>query len=141
MDVRQALLFTLVSTLTLGIPTHTHAINCIKGKPCGKGCIALNKTCRIGTNPGSHDNTLRYDPGVQSGSIIRTTKHRLPTVHIITAASITTTEAPHSNRRSGHRYKQGQRVFVYETYDAWARISNMQPQEWLELKYLKKVKE
>jgi hypothetical protein len=35
------------------------------------------------------------------------------------------------------KYKQGQRVFVYETQDAWARVSNMQPDEWVKLEALR----
>ncbi|MFI0413015.1 MAG: hypothetical protein ACH255_02645 [Candidatus Thiodiazotropha sp.] len=140
MDIKQTLALTLISILTLSTPVLTHARNCIKGKPCGKGCIALNKTCRIDTSPSSHDNTLRYSPNYHTGSIIRRTKHRLPTVHVITAKSIAAAEAPNSNRTSSH-YKQGQRVFVYEIHKAWARISNMQSEEWLELKYLNRVGE
>ncbi|MES9894163.1 MAG: hypothetical protein ABW141_04620 [Candidatus Thiodiazotropha endolucinida] len=140
MDIKQTLALTLVSILILSTPIPTQARNCIKGKPCGKGCIALNKTCRIDTNPSSHGNTLRYSPNYHPGSIIRRTKHRLPTVHVITAKSIAAAEALNSNRPSSH-YKQGQRVFVYEIYNAWARISNMQPEEWLELKYLKRAGE
>ncbi|MES9824138.1 MAG: hypothetical protein ABW127_06865 [Candidatus Thiodiazotropha endolucinida] len=140
MDIKQALALTLVSILTLNTPKLAHARNCIKGKPCGKGCIALNKTCRINKNPSNHDNTLRYSPTYPPGSITQRTKFRLPEVHMIMAKSIATAEAPNSNRIISH-YKQGQRVFVYETYNAWARISNMQPEEWLELKYLKRVED
>ncbi|MEW8144079.1 MAG: hypothetical protein AB2777_22565 [Candidatus Thiodiazotropha endolucinida] len=138
MDIKQALAITLATSLTLGTPTLTQARNCIKGKPCGKGCIALNKTCRIDTDPGSNDNTLRYSPRAQPGAIIRRTKLRMPKLHMVTTTSIQAAEAPNSNR-IGSLYKRGQRVFVYETYEAWARISNMQPEEWIELKYLRTI--
>ncbi|MBT2969183.1 MAG: hypothetical protein B6D72_04505 [gamma proteobacterium symbiont of Ctena orbiculata] len=141
MDIKQALALTLVSSLTLGITTQTHARNCIKGKPCGRGCIALDKTCRIDSNPGSNDNTFRYDPGRQPGAIIHRTRHRLPRVHRITAASVAASASPNSAGHNGRRYRQGQRVFVYETYNDWARISNMQPDEWIELKHLSRVGE
>ncbi|PVV05721.1 MAG: hypothetical protein B6D77_18305 [gamma proteobacterium symbiont of Ctena orbiculata] len=138
MDIKQTLALALVSILTLG--TLAHARNCIKGKPCGKGCIALNKTCRIDASPSSRSSTLRYSSTEQTGRIIHRMKHRLPKVHKITATSIAAVEAPNSNRTS-REYKEGQRVFVYETYDTWARVSNMQPEEWLELKYLKRIGE
>jgi hypothetical protein len=140
MNIKQALAITLISILTLSIFTHSHARNCIKGKPCGKGCIALNKTCRIDKNPSSNSNALHYSHAEQPGTIIHRMTHRLPKVHRITAKSVAATEAPNSTKHS-RQYKHGQRVFVYETYDNWARISNMQPEEWLELKYLKQVEE
>ncbi|MEW8035410.1 MAG: hypothetical protein AB2556_00080 [Candidatus Thiodiazotropha sp.] len=141
MDIKQALALTLISSLTLSIPSTTHARNCIKGKPCGKGCIAVNKTCRIDSSPGSSDNTFRYDPGSQAGVIIHRTVHRLPRVHRITAASVAASASPNPTGHTGPRYKLGQRVFVYETYNDWARISNMQPEEWIELKHLSRVEE
>ncbi|MES9991800.1 MAG: hypothetical protein ABW098_07595 [Candidatus Thiodiazotropha sp.] len=140
MDIKHALNLTLISSLILSIPSPTCARNCIKGKSCGKGCIALDKTCRIDSNPSSNDNTFRYNPGLQPGTIIHRTRHRLPRVHRITAKSITAVDAPNSNK-TNRKYREGQRVFVYETYDNWARISNMQPEEWLELKYLKLIGE
>lgn len=140
MDIKQTLALALISILILGTSTLAHARNCIKGKPCGKGCIALNKTCRIDSSPGSNSNVLRYSRAEQPGTIIHRMKHRLPKVHRITVRSIAAVEAPNSNRTS-RKYRQGQRVFVYETYNTWARITNMQPEEWLELKYLKKVEE
>lgn len=139
MDTRQGANLLFITILTLAIPAH--ARNCIKGKPCGKGCIALNKTCRIDGRSGSGDNTLRYDPGIRHGTIIHGTKHRLPTVHIVRAASVMASEAPNTKSNGGQHYKLGQRVFVYETYNNWARISNMQPEEWLELRYLEKLDE
>jgi hypothetical protein len=138
MDTRQVIALTLVSTLSFTIAPPTHARNCIKGKPCGKGCIALDKTCRIDSRTGAGDDTLRYDPGVKPGSIIHRTQHRLPTVHRVKARSVVTSESPLVHSGDGHRYTRGQRVFVYETYNDWARISNMQPEEWLELRFLEK---
>lgn len=40
-----------------------------------------------------------------------------------------------SSNTTGY-YKQGQRVFVYETEDVWAWITNMQPDEWVQLEAL-----
>ncbi|MGD9172356.1 MAG: hypothetical protein PVI97_20235 [Candidatus Thiodiazotropha sp.] len=136
MEIKPALALSLVSTLTLTIPTLSHARNCIKGKPCGKGCISLDKTCRIDASPSSHDNILRYDPTVQPGTIIRRTLHRLPKVAVVTAESVNAKQSPDS-KMIIKKYKQGQRVFVYETQDAWARVSNMQPDEWVKLEALR----
>jgi hypothetical protein len=136
MDIKQALALSLVSTLTLSTPALTHARNCIKGKPCGKGCISLDKTCHIGANPSSHDNILRYDPAAEPDAIIRRTIHRLPKVAVVTAESVNAKQSPDSNTII-KKYKQGQRVFVYETQDAWARVSNMQPDEWVKLEALR----
>jgi hypothetical protein len=136
MEIKQALALSLVSILTFTMPTLTHAKNCIKGKPCGKGCIALDKTCRIDASPSSHDNVLRYDPAAQPGAIIRRTLHRLPKVAVVTAESVNAKQSPDSNTII-KKYKQGQRVFVYETQDAWARVSNMQPNEWVKLEALR----
>ncbi|MEW8525902.1 MAG: hypothetical protein AB2552_22960 [Candidatus Thiodiazotropha endolucinida] len=136
MDIKQALALTLVSILTLNTPRLAHARNCIKGKPCGKGCIALNKTCRIDTQPNSKGYTLRYDPALQPGTVIRRSVLRLPKVYIVIADSVNAKESPYSSNITG-RYKQGQRVFVYETERAWARISTMQPDEWVKLEALR----
>lgn len=103
--------------------------NCIKGKPCGNGCIAKQKTCRI-------DNPTNLNPSSQTNSsVIRRTVLRLPKVYQIIAEEAYAREAPDSTVSTGY-YKQGQRVFVYTTTDGWARISNMQPEEWLELSKL-----
>ncbi|MES9972372.1 MAG: hypothetical protein ABW092_20255 [Candidatus Thiodiazotropha sp.] len=140
MDIKPTLALTLVPILTISTLTLAHARNCIKGKPCGKGCIALNKTCRIDQSPSSNSTALHYSHAEQPGTIIHRMTHRLPKVHKIIANTVAAAEAPNSNRYNRH-YKQGQRVFVYETYDNWARISNMQPEEWLELKHLQQVEE
>jgi hypothetical protein len=136
MDIKQTLALSLASALTLSSPTLTHARNCIKGKPCGKGCIALDKTCRIDASPSSNDNVLRYDPGAQPGTIIRRSVLRLPKVAVVTAESVSAQQSPYSKTIT-RRYKQGQKVFVYETNDTWARISNMQPDEWVKLEVLR----
>ncbi|MEW8285451.1 MAG: SH3 domain-containing protein [Candidatus Thiodiazotropha endolucinida] len=142
MDIKQTLAITLASILTLSTPIPAHARNCIKGKPCGKGCIALNKTCRIGTDPSGSGSgsgsgsTLRYDPALQPGAVIRRSVLKLPKVYIVTAESVNAKESPYSSNITG-RYKQGQRVFVYETEHDWARISNMQPDEWVKLEALR----
>ncbi|MET0081245.1 MAG: hypothetical protein ABW119_22550, partial [Candidatus Thiodiazotropha lotti] len=59
-------------------------------------------------------------------------------VYQIVADEAYARKAPDSPVSTG-RYKQGQRVFVYTTADGWARISNMQPEEWLELSNLRPV--
>jgi hypothetical protein len=125
----------LISVLTLSVPSGVYAKNCIKGKPCGKGCIALDKTCRIDSSPSSHGKVLIYDPGAQPGTIIRRSALKLPRVAVITAGSVNAKQSPYSNTIT-KRYTQGQKVFVYETNDAWARISNMQPDEWVKLEVL-----
>jgi hypothetical protein len=135
MDIKQGLALSLALTLTLSTPILIHAKNCIKGKPCGKGCIALDKICRIDTSPSSHDNVLRYDPEAQPNTIIRRSVLKLPKVAIVTADTVNAKQSPNSKTIT-KRYKQGQRVFVYETDDTWARISNMQPDEWVKLEAL-----
>jgi hypothetical protein len=135
MDIKQTLALSLASTLILGTPTFIHGKNCIKGKPCGKGCIALDKTCRIDSSPSGNDNVLRYDPASQPGTIIRRSVLRLPRVAVVTVDSVNAKQSPYSKTIT-RRYKQGQRVFVYETDDAWARVSNMQPNEWVKLEAL-----
>jgi hypothetical protein len=135
MDIKQAFTLSLASILILSTPTFIHGKNCIKGKPCGNGCIALDKTCRIDASPNSKDNILRYDPTAQPDTIIRRSALRLPKVAVVTAESVNAKQSPFSNTIT-KRYKQGQKVFVYETNDAWARISNMQPDEWVKLEAL-----
>jgi hypothetical protein len=135
MVINHALALTLASTLILSTPMLTHARNCIKGKPCGKGCIALDKTCRIDANPSSNDNILRYDPAAQPGAIIRRSVLRLPRVAVVSVNSVNAMQSP-ASKTITKRYKQGQKVFVYETNDAWARVSNMQPDEWIKLEAL-----
>ncbi|MEW8506576.1 MAG: hypothetical protein AB2598_07705 [Candidatus Thiodiazotropha sp.] len=141
METKQALVLTLISSFMLSLPSISQARNCIKGKPCGKGCIALDKTCRIESNPEGDDNTFRYDPGTRPGTIIHRMNHRLPRLYRITAASVTASASPYSTDQVGPRYKQGQRVFVYETHNERARISNMHPEEWIELRFLESVGE
>ncbi|MCG8009805.1 MAG: hypothetical protein N0C81_19445 [Candidatus Thiodiazotropha lotti] len=125
--------YALIAISVLSITTlQSHARNCIKGKPCGNGCIAKQKTCRIDgpANSAPSDKPNR--------SVIRRTVLRLPKVYQIVAEDAYAREAPDSAVSTGH-YKQGQRVFVYTTSDGWARISNMQPEEWLELNKLQPV--
>ncbi|MBW9257032.1 MAG: hypothetical protein K1566_08130 [Candidatus Thiodiazotropha sp. (ex. Lucinisca nassula)] len=125
--------YALVALSALLATNHqTHARNCTKGKPCGNGCIAKQKTCRI-------DNPAIVLPNSQTNrSVIRRTVLRLPKVYQIVAEEAYAREAPDSIVSTGY-YKQGQRVFVYKTSDGWARISNMQPEEWLQLDKLQPV--
>jgi hypothetical protein len=115
------------------ISFHAHARNCSKGKPCGNGCIAKQKTCRI-------DSAGKRDPTSNRSdrSVIRRTALRLPQIYQIVSQATYAKKAPDSPVSTGY-YKQGQRVFVYTTADGWARISNMQPEEWLELSKLRPV--
>ncbi|MCG8027654.1 MAG: hypothetical protein N0E59_15520 [Candidatus Thiodiazotropha taylori] len=125
--------YALITIAALSITTlQSHARNCIKGKPCGNGCIAKQKTCRI-------DNPAIVKPSSQTNrSVIRRTVLRLPKVYQIVTEEAYAREAPDSAVSTGY-YKQGQRVFVYKTSHGWARISNMQPEEWLELHKLQPV--
>jgi hypothetical protein len=119
----------LLTAWLVTIPVTTHAKNCTKGKPCGNGCIAKNKTCRI-------DNPLSPQSGnSQPHSVIRRSLLRLPKVYQV-LATVYARQAPHSPVTTGY-YKQGQSVFVYGIEDGWAQISNMQPEEWLNLKVLR----
>jgi hypothetical protein len=137
MDTKQSLIaLPLISFLTISVQLPVYAKNCNKGKPCGKGCIALDKTCRIESNPSSNGKVLIYDPGAQPGTIIRRPALKLPRVAVITAGSVNAKQSPYSHTIT-KRYTQGQKVFVYETNDAWARISNMQPDEWVKLEALR----
>jgi hypothetical protein len=104
------------------------ARNCVKGKPCGNGCIAKNKTCRIGQG--------RSSTTQQSSSVMRRSQLILPKVYIVTSPSINATASPHSHKITG-RYREGQNVFVYEIHNSWARLTNMEPNEWIKLKHLK----
>ncbi len=114
------------------ITCQSHARNCSKGKPCGDGCIAKQKTCRI-------DNPASAAPSGTTGRpVIRRTVLRLPKVYQIIADGAHARKAPGSPVSTSY-YKQGERVFVYTTADGWARISNMQPEEWLELSKLRPV--
>jgi hypothetical protein len=112
---------------------YTHARNCNKGKPCGNGCIAKQKTCRI-ENSADRDSAS----GAKQRSVIRRVFLRLPQVYQITTERTYAREAPDSPVTTGY-YKQGQRVFVYTIADGWARISNMQPEEWIEISKLTPV--
>jgi hypothetical protein len=125
-------LLALISISTLTLAFATDAKNCIKGKPCGNGCIALDKTCRIDKSIGVGDSVLRLNPPTQPGTIIHRHARRLPKVAVVTAESVNAKLNPQSKVIT-NRYRQGQRVFVYETNSTWARISNMQPDEWVKL--------
>ncbi len=114
------------------ISTQIHGRNCIKGKPCGNGCIAKSKSCRIdGVTTTTTKPTTDH-----SSSVIRRSYIKLPKVYLVTAKSVYAVTAPQSKTVTAH-YREGQKVFVYKTEDGWARISNMQPEEWLELKNLR----
>jgi hypothetical protein len=124
--------YLLISVFLL-LPTSSHARNCIKGKPCGNGCIAKQKTCRIDglSNKGSSNST-------NPRSVIRRTALRLPKVYQVNTESTYAREAPGSPVTTSY-YKHGQRVFVYSIIDGWARISNMLPDEWLEITKLRPI--
>ncbi|MET0090882.1 MAG: hypothetical protein ABW068_12880 [Candidatus Thiodiazotropha sp.] len=114
-------------------PESADARNCIKGKPCGNGCIALSKQCRIDSETqGSDPQTVRltHDPRV-----LRHIRLKLPRVYRVVSNTATAWQAPTSSIKTG-RYRQGQSIFVYEVEGDWARVSNMSPQEWVELKHL-----
>lgn len=143
MDIKRGVALTLASILAAGHPTLIHAANCIRGKPCGKGCISPDKNCRITASPVSStspisndDKVLRYDPSAQPGAIIHRSEHRLPRIAVVRTDKVNAKQSPTSNTTT-RRYKQGQKVFVYETTDSWARISNMQPDEWVKLEALR----
>ncbi len=123
----------MLSALLTLFPVSLSARNCIKGKPCGNGCIAQDKQCRIDHDSHTQDSrTLRLtrDPGV-----LRLSRLKMPQVYRVVSNSATARQAPGSDHETG-RYRQGQSVFVYEVEDNWARVSNMSPQEWIELKHL-----
>jgi uncharacterized protein YgiM (DUF1202 family) len=124
-------LVVLLVLIVSGIVNTLHARNCSKGKPCGKGCIAMNKTCHINESKG-HRPINRDQPKALRRSVLR-----LPKVYTVISESVQATQAPNSSKVTGH-YKKGQSVFVYETTDGWARLSNMQPEEWVELKQLRR---
>jgi hypothetical protein len=127
-----SLICTLTVFLTLS-PVSVSARNCIKGKPCGNGCIAQNKQCHLTPdNPTQDSQTLRLtrDPGV-----LRLSHLKMPRVYRVVSDRASARQAPGSGHVTG-RYRQGQSVFVYEVEDNWARVSNMSPQEWIELKHL-----
>jgi hypothetical protein len=136
MDITPGRVITLVSILTLSTPTLTYARNCIKGKPCGKGCIAQNKTCRVDSSPSSQDAVIRFTPVKEPGAIIHSSALKLPTVATIITSTVNAKQSPTSNEIT-RRYKQGQSVFIYETNESWARISNMDPEEWVRLESLR----
>ena len=131
------LVLTITSCLCL-LQNDTHARNCVKGKPCGNGCIAVNKTCRI-DNQTNRARGTESSPGKGGDSrhpyVLRRSRLRLPKVYIVTAKSVEAREAPFSKKVTG-RYKLGQSVFVYATEGPWARLSNMQPEEWVKLEHL-----
>ena len=138
MTNKERLLVSLIIPWLCYFQSDAHARNCVKGKPCGKGCIALNKTCRIDNNGKRDQKTDSYHRKYNQPrhpSVLRRSKLRLPKVYIVTARSVDAREAPFSKKVTG-RYKLGQSVFVYTTEGTWARLSNMQPEEWVELKHL-----
>ncbi len=123
----------LLAACLLTAPGSTDARNCVKGKPCGNGCIAQNKQCRIDPQPRTADSQtvrLTHDPGV-----LRLSRLKMPRVYRVVSDSVTAWQAPQSRLSTGH-YRQGQSIFVYEVAGDWARVSNLSPQEWVELKHL-----
>ena len=126
----RSLLIPVTTIIFLFFSDAPQARNCVKGKPCGSGCISREKSCRIDS---STDDTAVKD---QPHTVIRRSFLQLPEVFTVIAKSVYAVEAPHSNIRTGH-YKKDQNVFVYKTEKGWARISNMQPEEWVKLDKLK----
>ncbi|MES9834428.1 MAG: hypothetical protein ABW139_19515 [Candidatus Thiodiazotropha sp. DIVDIV] len=131
---KQAIFIAATLFACFSISNNIFARNCIKGKPCGNGCIAKSKSCRkdlpATTNTTTKSKTISHAP-----SVIRRSFLKLPKVYQITIESVQAVDAPQSKTTTGH-YKQGQKVFVYTIENGWARISNMQPEEWVELKSL-----
>lgn len=140
MNIKDYLISSFIVTLFFLGPTTVNARNCIKGKPCGKGCIALTKQCRIDNSGAlskkSASNKTGYAAPSHTRSILRKSKLRLPKVYTVTTTSVNANGAPYSSTITGH-YREGQSVFVYETFESWARVTNMMPEEWVELKHLK----
>ncbi|MCU7929909.1 MAG: hypothetical protein KZQ90_03835 [Candidatus Thiodiazotropha sp. (ex Codakia rugifera)] len=140
MNIKDYLIFSTVVSLFFVTATTIHAKNCVKGKPCGKGCIALDKNCRINPNEIRNKKSTSNESGFinssRKQSVLRKSKLRLPKVYTITALSVNAKSAPRSKEITAH-YKKGQRVFVYETFQSWARLNNMQPEEWVEFKHVK----
>jgi hypothetical protein len=134
MPSKECLNFICMLTVFLTLfPVSVSARNCIKGKPCGNGCIAQNKQCHLTPDNRTQDSQplrLSRDPGV-----LRLSHLKMPRVYRVVSDSASARQAPGSGHITG-RYRQGQSVFVYEVEDNWARLSNMSPQEWVELKHL-----
>ncbi|MEL0584948.1 MAG: hypothetical protein AAES65_08745 [Candidatus Thiodiazotropha sp. (ex. Lucinoma kazani)] len=140
MNIKDYLISSIIVTLFFFGPNTAYARNCIKGKPCGKGCIALDKQCRIDTNgvlsKKSVSNKIGHATPSHNRSTLRKSKLRLPKVYTVATTSVNATDAPYSNAITGH-YREGQSVFVYETFKTWVRINNMKPEEWIEHRHLK----
>ncbi|MEJ2611099.1 MAG: hypothetical protein P8179_13710 [Candidatus Thiodiazotropha sp.] len=137
MKHKDCLISLLVAPWLLTSPITLQARNCTKGKPCGNGCIAQNKTCRIESGDSQNrDPNDQAQPTTRSPSVLIRSQQRLPKVYVVTAQSLQAREVPSGQKITGH-YKFGQSVFVYQTHGSWARLSNMQPEEWVELKHLR----
>ncbi|MCU7905261.1 MAG: hypothetical protein KZQ76_05265 [Candidatus Thiodiazotropha sp. (ex Epidulcina cf. delphinae)] len=136
MIMKEYLLSSLIVLVLFGISDTIHARNCKKGKPCGNACIASGKTCRIGAGS-MNRGSARSDktPPSTKDSTLRKSRLRLPKLYIVTAGSIEAKDSPYSDETTG-RFKEGQTVFVYETFNSWARLTNMQPDQWVKLEYL-----
>ncbi|MCU7917648.1 MAG: hypothetical protein KZQ95_04750 [Candidatus Thiodiazotropha sp. (ex Epidulcina cf. delphinae)] len=99
----------------------------------------MDKTCRIGAGGAGNMNRgsarSAKTPSSIKDSTLRKSRLRLPKLYIVTARSVEAKDSPYSDETTG-RFKEGQTVFVYETFDSWARLSNMQPQQWVRLEHL-----
>ncbi|MDR9891507.1 hypothetical protein O7047_14885 [Pseudenterobacter timonensis] len=61
--------------LLAGLSFSAHAKNCRKGIPCGNSCIAVGKTCRIGTSTSSTYKNYSYPSSSLHSSIPKFSSH------------------------------------------------------------------
>lgn len=68
---------TIGTFLLAGLSFSAHAKNCKKGIPCGNSCIAVGKTCRIGSNTSSAYKNYTYPSSSLHSSIRNSSSHSL----------------------------------------------------------------
>ena len=106
------------------------AIECKKGQPCGKACIAWSKTCRIEGGGATEASMAPSLPLYES-------RPHLPEAYVVLAERLPIRPAPDADTQEGFYY-QGQTVFVYRVFDDWAQLTNSPPDQWVEFQYLQR---
>lgn len=66
---------TIGTFLLAGLSFSAHAKNCKKGIPCGNSCIAVGKTCRIGSSTSSDYKNYSYPSSSLHSSIPKSSSH------------------------------------------------------------------
>ncbi len=142
MDIRN-ITYILIITSLFVLPVDLLAKNCKKGQPCGNSCISWSKKCHIGTSSYSSSRGSSYGSSIETSSSYSNSSsstqysQRIPKVYIVIVDHVDAYISPNSQEVTGG-YKKGDKVLVYHVLGEWARLTNTQPNQWVQFDSLKK---